>query len=625
MKSESQSAAAISQSAPSATADDSRAGIGHLELTAAIILTLLAAGLRLAHLDRVAIEHFDEGVYAANFYAARIEDSFPDRHLYAPPLLPLLIEYSIVLGGGLHAAMWVNLAAGILLTPVLWWVGRSWFGPVAGLSAAALCAFSDVHLLYSRTALTDPLLTLLLVLSVYMIWRSICQGGIISSVLSGLLVGAAWWTKYNGWLPLAIAVAGFVAWLLWGVLPQSFADDEPLSRNKRRRDDGSRLGRADLVKVLGPRLLIICVVSVACWVPYVWNLQETGGYSAVAANHARYVVGLAGWVPSFVAQASSLRLLEGPLTTTGILVLAALCGWFTLRPFDRRSGVLLLAAGFVSAAVTAWLGSASVLLAAGIWGLKQVIAARSAVSREKLTDSASIASSESNLGAWMLSAWFVGLLVTTPLYHPYSRLSLPWLASSWLMAGLTVSLLLPRMQRAGAGTAVWFWPTVAISVAILIWQAPQSASRGVSGWQDRTAIQRFAPEIIDAVLQQEPELADNDPDQVDAVFYILAEPAMFVHLSALQVDSELNYVAQPASTLAVTTGDPGFAVYLVVGPHALSDESELTAIENISLVALLPYEPSELVWLDEYPGRPFVEWDADDPRWQFRLYRVSQQ
>ena len=43
-------------------------------------------------------------------------------------------------------------------------------------------------------------------LAVYMIWRSICQGGIFSSVRSGLLVGAAWWTKYNGWLPLAIAI-----------------------------------------------------------------------------------------------------------------------------------------------------------------------------------------------------------------------------------------------------------------------------------------------------------------------------------------------------------------------------------------------------------------------------------
>ena len=83
MKSAGPPAAATSQSAPAATLDDSRAGISRVELAAAIVLTVLAAGLRLAHLDRVAIEHFDEGVYAANFYAAHLEDRFPDRHLYA--------------------------------------------------------------------------------------------------------------------------------------------------------------------------------------------------------------------------------------------------------------------------------------------------------------------------------------------------------------------------------------------------------------------------------------------------------------------------------------------------------------------------------------------------------------
>ena len=59
-------------------------------------------------------------------------------------------------------------------------------------------------------------------------------------------------------------------------------------------------------------------------------------------------------------------------------------------------------------------------------------------------------------------------------------------------------------------------------------------------------------------------LRDNSPEEVDAVFYILAEPAMFVQLSAMQIDSTLNYVAQPASSLAMTTltSDPGFTVYL---------------------------------------------------------------
>ena len=137
-------------------------------------------------------------------------------------------------------------------------------------------------------------------------------------------------------------------------------------------------------------------------------------------------------------------------------------------------------------------------------------------------------------------------------------------------------------------------------------------------------MQEIAPRIVEAATRAEPDFDDNGPDEVDAVFYILAEPAMFVHLSAINVDSRLNYIPQPASDLRVTTlaEDPEFDVYLLVGPHELSDESRLHNIENLSLVASFPYQPSRLVWLDEFPGRPFSEWKGDDSRWQLRLYRV---
>src|SRR5690606_11086823 len=65
-----------------------------------LVIVLLAAGLRLAFPSRMAIEHFDEGVYASNiFFSIADGGQYPYRHLYAPPLLPWLIEGAIVFGG----------------------------------------------------------------------------------------------------------------------------------------------------------------------------------------------------------------------------------------------------------------------------------------------------------------------------------------------------------------------------------------------------------------------------------------------------------------------------------------------------------------------------------------------
>ena len=59
---------------------------------------LLGAILRLAYPGRMAIEHFDEGVYASNFWFGAEEGyEYPARHLYAPPLLPAAIEWTMIL------------------------------------------------------------------------------------------------------------------------------------------------------------------------------------------------------------------------------------------------------------------------------------------------------------------------------------------------------------------------------------------------------------------------------------------------------------------------------------------------------------------------------------------------
>ena len=45
----------------------------------------------------MAVEHFDEGVYASNiWFGPEAGYQYPMRRLYAPPLLPSLIEWSLI-------------------------------------------------------------------------------------------------------------------------------------------------------------------------------------------------------------------------------------------------------------------------------------------------------------------------------------------------------------------------------------------------------------------------------------------------------------------------------------------------------------------------------------------------
>ena len=76
------------------------------------LIFLVACGLRIAWPARMAVEHFDEGVYASNlfFHDRAGTGHYPDQHLYAPPLLPFLIECAmIVLGTSNFAPMAVSI------------------------------------------------------------------------------------------------------------------------------------------------------------------------------------------------------------------------------------------------------------------------------------------------------------------------------------------------------------------------------------------------------------------------------------------------------------------------------------------------------------------------------------
>ena len=399
-------------------------------LAAAVIF---GAILRLCFLNRLAIEHFDEGVYASNFWFG---GPYPAQHLYAPPLLPMTIEWTMILASlcGIKPTGFIPmippLIAGIATIPSIWWVGRRWFGPTAGMVSAWIVATSDFHACYSRAALTDVPVSLFILWAVYFTWSAFMhltqtrpettargKGKSPSTgwpwpqiLLAGTFTGLAWWTKYNGW-----AAAG----------------DRRRWRNPLATTDTSSAAH-QLRKVIGC-CVGIGVIAFVIWSPVLWGLQShEGGYSAVAANHRQYVVGLSGWGRSAITQTQTVGMYDnslGMLTEPFARIAQhnrqfgrrmspdAMTLWdliqviFSRRRFrnfgpDSMFPLIADIGNLCNYVVT--FGLPVLLL------VSCVVTIRSCLRNPQLI--------QSPVAVCLLAAWLGGMTVATPCYHPYPRL-----------------------------------------------------------------------------------------------------------------------------------------------------------------------------------------------------------
>jgi dolichyl-phosphate-mannose-protein mannosyltransferase len=596
------------------------------------VLFVAAIALRFSYQARISIEHWDEAVNASNVF---LDQGYPNRFLYSPPLLPTLIEWSMLaLGKTPLAAVMPNLLLGSLTIPLCWWVGREWFGPIAGIAAAALAALSDFQVVYSRTALTDAALGFWFLLAVYWSWRALARNRLGEAVVAGLFVACAWATKYNGWLPLAVAVSGFIA---WGVF--------------ERFDRVQWTGRFPVVATL-------VVATGIFWSPVWLSLQPDGGYSAVSANHAQYFFGLAGWWDDLKRQIANQRFYEGWLTAAG-LILAWLLPVIAqrsrgiapdgseanaaavvpgggiggrprplssadfLREASRRVHLLTVAASFAGLSLLiAWLGFCAVFAVLFVGFVIMTIFLRHPSSEDPQ------AARARNLAAWLLAAWVLGLLVAVPLYKPYPRLVMPWLVCAWLAAGACVNQLLswtaerweaadssePATPRLGWRTWLLLGGAICVLAGGVVSRLGLARSRDVPGWQDRTLRARV---IRDAAQEARKSAPGKQP-----FFLVYGEPALFFNLS---IDGN-----KPQPPLG---GDFSF---LSPGAKALPQPAFLLAYEgkadfdkliepykkSLDLITIFRDTPSDLVLLDTYnpsdlaPGQP-------RPREALDLYRIK--
>ncbi|QDT63408.1 ArnT family glycosyltransferase [Calycomorphotria hydatis] len=545
------------------------------------VLSALALLLRCMFPGRLAIEHYDEGIYAANLISsAETNFTHPALAFHAPPLLPLLIEFSLILfGTGGAIPMLPSIILGTATVPLCWWASRRWFGPATGISAAAMVTFLDMHVLYSRTALTDGPATFFLIAGVYLTWEAITRTSFRWAIAAGVVIALGWSTKYTGWLPLAISLAGTLPWVI-------FQWKE----------------RAKQLPSLGLIWLTMTGVAVLCWLPTWRWLQSVGGYAAISANHASYVVPWSEAWATLWQQIGNQWAFESPACHLGIslaLILAVV-----VHERFRPSWKVILTAFLCAMPLIA---AARFLTTAGLLWLLGMASCRSIVAYDVMRwkfwkPDDSEATPERSLACWMLLAWIVGLTLALSHYQPYPRLGLPLLAGCGLGAAVTIAALaqwITRLQPVTWKTKQWslLVTVVVVTVGLSLAFAGSRSQRFLAvAWADRTATRKVAEKIIEASREASP----RRPRPI--VIATRSEPALYYHLSTLTSDADDMVIGLSPLRNAIDAANRGLPTFIAIGIHSRTEPSVTEALETfadrLQPVETFDYGVSEFVKLN---------------------------
>ena len=544
--------------------------ISRLEFWLVSLLLLTAAIVRIAAFDRMAVEHFDEGVYASNlWFGAETGFAYPQRQFYAPPLFPFLVEISISLWGtSAVGCMTTSLLCGLATVACVWWIARCWFGTAGGITALSLAACSDFHVQFSRMCLTDVPVCLALLISVFLFSRLPQRPIAWYGFAAGSVAALAWWIKYTGWLALAICAAAGLADIVcrrrWGRIPR-------------------RLALGWLVMVSS--CLLLCT-------PMFQQLQPSGGYTAIARNHAGYLVGPSGWLAAVGSHQAIQRHYDDWSTLAGLLLAVVLSQWlqwpsgaWRQETGSQRLRMICALAGLGSLAglLSTVIGTVPLLLTAAVWGLIRNL---SRTHRDPHPGRA--------LPGWLLLTWIAGLMCSVPMYQPFPRLALPWIVAVWLGAA-SLAVRPVQGQPVNPTTVIPSKASSLLSLAVIILFAislvvnPDARGR-FAAWQDQTQMAQAAKQIRATIHK------NTSPEHsASPVVYTYAEPALFYQLSALSVSS------QPIDSLAFAHHTPPSAtqVFLVWGPQAAGSQPFAAEWGQVAhrFLALdeIPYAPTDLV------------------------------
>ena len=538
--------------------------ISRWEFGALLLTCLVGLGFRAWHVSSVGIDHFDEGVYALSG-SSLIDpewDLYFKQSEFSPPLFFSLVGLSYHLAGhpSAEAAVTVNVVLGALTVPLLWWVGRVWFGAAAGIFAAVLLACSEYHITLSRTALTDVAFAFFFLLALAAIVAALRRRGVVLSLLAGVAVGLAWNTKYHGWLAL----------VLTGIALAAVTTRAPLRWPTVKRSAFLWGG--------------IVVVAVACYLPWAAFVQsQPGGYLGVVENH-RSLLSL-HWPRNLWVHAQHQFFLDGPISRCAIIAgffLVLLISRRLLRPLGKAWAVV----GFLATSALLLGGSGSAFLLAFL-ALPALLGNRH------------------SLGASTLLAWLGLFFLLTPFYHPYARLLLPFTMATCLGAGVWVSRATDRLENEAEGPA---WPTVFTAVAATLGFV---IFAGVI--PDVSDPWRPSRSVADAVSEMRTLIAPRDR------VIVVGAPSVAFYL---RLADRLAEPTDGASRLKGLR-DPAYVVTGVYADRVPHTREVLTGMaDQLSRLGTFPLDPKDIRVLDDFSPAKARRFRANpDSTYALTLYR----
>lgn len=147
-----------------------------------ILITLLALFLRLYRLGSKSLWHDELGtlVYAGwgSNWADTVRQPLTVPIIPIPPLFFILTRLFTALGPRSVIVLRLpSVLAATMTVPVIYLLGKRAFGRQVGLLSAFLLAIAPLHVRYAQEARSYALLAFLSILSLYVFWRAIREGG----------------------------------------------------------------------------------------------------------------------------------------------------------------------------------------------------------------------------------------------------------------------------------------------------------------------------------------------------------------------------------------------------------------------------------------------------------------
>ena len=196
------------------------------------------------------------------------------RDFFVPPLYPLLMAGLMRLGlDALWAGRLLSLILGALLPLPVYWLTRELSGRrAAGFSAALFIAGHPLLIIYAGRVWSETTYSFLVWCGLCCAWAALTRGKWTAAALTGLCFGAAYLTRHEGTVYLAVFVVLLVAVGAWkGVQGCKGAREQG---RKGAGEQGSRRARAATLLV---RMAAVLAAFALLAAPYVVWLSGQAG------------------------------------------------------------------------------------------------------------------------------------------------------------------------------------------------------------------------------------------------------------------------------------------------------------------------------------------------------------